>query len=341
MRPSGNSFRREAARFQKRAASGILARVKTRSFGRTDLVVSEYGLGCARIGGIFQGDPRGYIGLLHAAHAAGITVFDTADMYSQGESERLVGRAFRGRRDRIVIATKAGYVLPQRRRFVARLKPILRPLIRRLGLRRRQVPAGVRGTVLQDFSPSYLTSALEGSLRRLRTDYVDLFQLHSPPLEVVERGDWHHACETLKRQGKIRHFGVSCDSLDVGLAALRFPGVASLQFVLNLLEPAATSELLPRAHGAGVGGIARECLANGLLVKDKSQIDLKQYCQSPEQERRREEQLVEVRARAAAEGIPLARLALRYASQAEGVAVALIGASSEGQLRDLLRTLEP
>jgi aryl-alcohol dehydrogenase-like predicted oxidoreductase len=110
-------------------------------------------------------------------------------MYSQGESEALIGRAFRRRRHReIVIASKAGYCLPARRMLAARLKPFLRPLIQLLKIRRDRLPAGARGALAQDFSPGYLRKAVEGSLRRLRTDYLDLFQLHSPPAERRRAG---------------------------------------------------------------------------------------------------------------------------------------------------------
>src|SRR6187551_2050043 len=106
--------------------------MQARAFGNTSLVVSEFGLGCARIGGIFQTDPRGFIDLLSLAFESGITFFDTADMYSQGESEALIAKALRSRRDRIVIASKVGYCLPSRRMIIARLKPLLRPAVRLL-----------------------------------------------------------------------------------------------------------------------------------------------------------------------------------------------------------------
>jgi aryl-alcohol dehydrogenase-like predicted oxidoreductase len=311
--------------------------VQIRSFGSTDLKVSELGLGCARIGGIFQGDSGGFVDLLSAAFDGGINFFDTADMYSQGESEQLIGRTFRGRRDRVIIATKAGYSLPAQRRLAARLKPILRPVIRRLGLRRSSVPSSVRGELAQDFSPGYLKNAVEGSLRRLRTDYIDLFQLHSAPRSVMERDDWVGALEDVKRAGKIRHYGVSCDDLEAGVAALRFPGVHSLQVLLNLLEQGATERLLPSAHERGVGVIARETLANGLLVKSAASLDLKQYCKSPEEEVRRAEQLERYRQAAAAEGRALPAFALKYVTGLAGVAVALIGVSKIDQLRELLR----
>src|SRR3954447_21271753 len=87
----------------------MLCRMELRPFGPTGLRVSEIGLGCARLGGVFQGEAAGFLDVLSAALDAGINFFDTADMYSQGESEILLGRALRGRRDGVVIATKAGY----------------------------------------------------------------------------------------------------------------------------------------------------------------------------------------------------------------------------------------
>jgi aryl-alcohol dehydrogenase-like predicted oxidoreductase len=315
--------------------------VRVKTFGGTDLRVSELGFGCARIGGIFQGGGGGtFVDLLSAAHDAGITFFDTADMYSQGESEALVGQAFRGRRDRVVIASKAGYVLPGRRRLIARIKPLVRPLLRRLRIRRDQLPAAVRGTVSQDFSPAYLERAVEGSLRRLRTDYLDVLQLHSPPVEIVRRGTWQEALDKLRRAGKVRYYGISVDSFEAGLAALEFP-IASLQFVLSLLEQGATEALLPRARAKGVACIARECLANGLLVKHASEIDWTKYCASPQERARREGQLEPLRAEATSRGRPLAALALDYVRELDGISVALIGASSKPQLLDLLVQARP
>jgi aryl-alcohol dehydrogenase-like predicted oxidoreductase len=309
--------------------------VQQKVFGNTDLRVSELGFGCARVGGIFQAGSGGFVDLLSAAYDEGITFFDTADMYSQGESETLVGRAFRGRRDRVVIASKAGYVLPGRRRFIARLKPLIRPLLRSLKIRRERLPSAVRGTVTQDFSPAYLERAVEGSLRRLRTDYLDLLQLHSPPAEVIRGGAWQRGLENLKRAGKVRYFGISCDDLDAGHAALGFT-ISSLQLVVNLLERRGAEELVPRARAQGVGCIARECLANGLLVKAAGDIDWSKYCKTPEERAGRSEQLETLRAEAKAQGRPLSAHALAYVSGLEGVSVALVGASTKQQLLDLL-----
>jgi aryl-alcohol dehydrogenase-like predicted oxidoreductase len=305
-------------------------------FGNTSLQVSRFGLGCARLGGVFQSNTGGFLELLSFAFDSGVTFFDTADMYSQGESESLIGKAFRGKRDRIVVASKAGYSLPSRRRWAGRVKPLLRPLVRLLKLRRDQLPSSSRGVLSQDFSPVYLKTAVEGSLRRLRTDYLDILQLHSPPLEIVERGEWLPALEELKRTGKVRYFGVAVDSVEAGLAALRIPAVSSIQFTLNLLERGGAAELFPAAQRQGVGGIARECLANGLLAKPLSDIDLKGYCSSPEQVQQREQQLAELHREAKSTERTVLSRALAYPSSVPGVSVSLLGARNVEQLRALL-----
>jgi aryl-alcohol dehydrogenase-like predicted oxidoreductase len=309
-----------------------------RSFGKTGLQVSEIGLGCARIGGIFKNDPKQFVELLSAARDHGISFFDTADMYSQGESEILLGRAFHRRRDQVVIASKVGYCLPTQRRLIARVKPFVRPLIRLLRIKRGNLPSAVRGTIAQDFSPGYIRTAVEGSLRRLRTDHLDLLQLHSPPAEIVQRGEWGRAIEDLKRAGKVRHFGISCDTLDAATAALS-ADISSIQVVVSLLEPSFAQAIVPQAQQRGIAVIARECLANGLLVKPEHQIDLKVYCQTPEQEASRARELSVHRDAAQARGVPLARHALEYVTHTEGVSVALIGVSRIEQLTATLRDL--
>lgn len=310
------------------------------AFGKTDLKVAEFGFGCARIGGVFQGDPQSFVRLLAVARDGGINFFDTSDLYSQGESEALLGRVFGKRRSEVIITTKAGYCMPGRRKLAGRLKPILRPVIQALGIRRDRLPAAARGVLAQDFSPAYLTRAVEASLVRLRTDYVDLLQLHSPPAEVVERGEWEPALEALKRAGKLRYYGISCDSPEAALAALRFPNVSSLQFAFNLLEPGALETILPSARERGVACIARECLGNGLLVKPNAHtLDLSSYCSSPEQVEKRKEQLLALERQASERGVSIAQMALEFAGRTEGISVALLGARTPQQLRRLLDTL--
>jgi aryl-alcohol dehydrogenase-like predicted oxidoreductase len=315
--------------------------VERRRFGSTDLDVSVIGLGCARIGGIFQGEQGGFLDLLSAAVDRGINFFDTADMYSQGESEALLGKAFRGRRDKVIIASKAGYALPAQRKMIARIKPFVRPIIRLLGLKRENLPSSVLGAPTQDFSPQYLKRAIEGSLRRLGTDHLDLFQLHSPPADAVRAGEWASMLDSLRREGKIRWYGVACDAPEAALAALGFTGVSSLQIPMSLLEHAMADAVMPRAKERKVGVIAREILANGLLAKDVSTLDVKSYCRSPEETELRKRQLVAYREVAEKNGSTLVRLGLEFAMRTEGVSVALVGARSAAQLQQTLRHLEP
>ena len=311
--------------------------MKRRAFGSTGLQVSELGLGCARIGGIFQRDSAVFVRLLERAHDEGINFFDTADMYSQGESESLLGRAFRRRRDQVIIASKVGYCLPTQRRLIARVKPLVRPLIRLLRIKRENLPAAVRGELRQDFSPAYIRRALEASLRRLRTDYLDVLQLHSVPADVLRRDDWLEALEALKRAGKVRCYGISSDTLESASAALGHPGVSSLQVQVSLLEQRFANEVGLRAKQQNVAIIARECLANGLLVKPESEVDPKLYWNTPELLSAGLTALAAYRQAARAENKPLARLALEYATQVDGVAVALIGVRSVEQLEATLR----
>jgi aryl-alcohol dehydrogenase-like predicted oxidoreductase len=304
-----------------------------RRFGTTDLRVSQIGLGCARVGGIFQGGAAPFLELLDLALDRGINFFDTADMYSQGESEAILGRAFRGRRDRVILASKAGYKLPAQRRLAGRIKPLLRPLIRAFGLRRENLPPSMRGTPSQDFSPSYLRKAVEGSLRRLATDRLDLFQLHSPTAEVVQRGDWLAALEALKREGKIRWYGVSCDTPEAARAALQHEGVSALQLPLSLLDRRML-EILPLARGRGVAVIARECLANGLLAREQPPPP------GAEEQDGRISALPAVRKLASASGCSLPQLALHFVAALEGVSVTLVGARTPQQLVNLLGQFE-
>src|SRR5579871_6674816 len=162
------------------------------SFGKTGLQVSEIGFGCARLGGIIaqSASKREPVDALQRAYEQGITFFDTADMYTQGESETLLGRAFAGKRDKVIIASKAGYCLPSQRKLVARIKPLVKPVVRMLGIKRQSLPTGVSGKLSQDFSADYLTGAIEASLRRLNTDHLDLFQVHSPSTEVIASGEF-------------------------------------------------------------------------------------------------------------------------------------------------------
>jgi aryl-alcohol dehydrogenase-like predicted oxidoreductase len=307
--------------------------MRDRRLGGTDLTVSEVGFGCARLGGLFQGDDRaGGVRLLRTALDHGITLFDTSSMYTQGESERLLGEAFAGARESVVIATKAGYVLPAQRRLLAPLKPLLRPLIRRARLRGAQLPPALRGALSQDFSPAHLIRSAEQSLRRLRTDRIDLLQLHSPPSEMLENGDLLEPLERLRQQGKVRHYGVSCETTADVLLCLRLPEISSVQVRLSLLDGSALAEALPGAARRGLGVIARECYAGGLLSTPAAGVDLDTVVPEGPSHRRTLDRLRECERLAGRLGRPLPELALQFVLGQPGVSVTLLGMRHQAHL---------
>lgn len=240
-----------------------------KAFGNTEIQVSKIGFGCARLGGFLQSETRHEIkNLLCQALDEGITFYDTADMYCQGESERLLGEAFLHNRDKVFIASKGGYCLPGRRRVAATIKPLLKMLAGRFGIERKHLPKNLTGKLSQNFTSSYLSKAVEDSLIRLKTDHLDLYQLHSPPTFVIESADFIGILEKLKAEGKIRYYGISCETTDDAVLCLRYPGISSLQLGVGLLDPEALQSAIPDAASRGLAIIARGCFGGGLLKPD-------------------------------------------------------------------------
>jgi len=255
--------------------------VRYRQFGRTGWRVSEIGFGGARIGGLLSQDGGRAASLktLEAACDAGINFFDTADMYSQGESEILVGKAFRKNRDKVFIATKGGYCLPKRNRLIQFIKPFAKPIVRALGLRRRAVPASLAVTVSQDFSPDYLRGAVEASLQRLQSDYIDLYQMHSPPREELTAARIQDALgllARLKTEGKIREYGIALDSVYDAEHCLDMEGLASLQIPFGLMDLQALEDgVFDKVSERELGIIARGCFGGGALKQSLTEADLR------------------------------------------------------------------
>ena len=220
-------------------SSRATTRVRQRQLGRSGLAVSEIGFGAWGIGGNKDGavaygptDEAQSLDALSAALDAGITFFDTADLYGFGESERLLGKAFSGCRDRVVIASKGGMLDPQGR---------------------------------QDFTPAHLTTSLEESLKRLRTDYVDLYQLHGPALDQL--GTLTGPMDALRRQGKARAIGISLRAPEDGKRALEMYPFDAVQVNFNLLDQRAVdSGLMELCRERGAGIIVRTPLCFGFLT---------------------------------------------------------------------------
>jgi aryl-alcohol dehydrogenase-like predicted oxidoreductase len=298
--------------------------VRYRQFGKTEWRVSEIGFGGARIGGLLAQDGGRATSLktLEAACDAGINFFDTADMYSQGESEILVGKAFRNKRDKVFIATKGGYSLPRQKRLIQFIKPFAKPIVRALGLRRSAVPASLSGTVSQDFSPGYLREAVEASLRRLQSDHIDLYQLHGPPQKELTGSRLQDALGLLgrlKTEGKIREYGIALDSVYDALHCLDMEGLASLQMPFGLMDLQALLDgVFDKVSERQLGIIARGCFGGGALKQSLTEAELR--ASEPQWER-----ALQIKRLAAQMQRPALEAALQFALSIERISVTILG----------------
>ena len=208
--------------------------MERRVLGRTGRLVSVVGLGTWQLGAdwgeVSEADARA---VLDASAEAGVTFFDTADVYGDGRSEEIIGSYLADNPGSgITVATKMG----------------------------RRAPQEPESYTLANFR-----EWTDRSRRNLRTDRLDLVQLHCPPSAVVKDDQVYDALDTLVSEGAIAAYGVSVETVDEALAAIARPGVATVQIILNAFRLKPLDEVLPAASEAGVGIIARVPLASGLL----------------------------------------------------------------------------
>jgi aryl-alcohol dehydrogenase-like predicted oxidoreductase len=207
--------------------------MESRHVPRLDRSLSVVGLGCWQLGADWgEVDDDDAVATVRGALDSGVTVLDTADVYGDGRSERLVGRAVAGRDD-VLVATKAG----------RRADP--------------HVPAA--------FTAENLRAWTDRSRENLGVQTLDLVQLHCPPTPVYSTDAVFDALDQLVADGSVRAYGVSVERTDEALAAIARPGVATVQIVLNAFRLKPLEEVLPAAEEAGVGIVARVPLASGLL----------------------------------------------------------------------------
>jgi aryl-alcohol dehydrogenase-like predicted oxidoreductase len=207
--------------------------METRRLGKTGFDVSEVGFGAWAIGGAWgRTDDGESLAAMHAAVEAGVTFFDTADVYGDGRSERLIGRLLRERDERLVVATKFGRAEP--------------PDVARLGYDR-------------------LRSWLERSRENLGVEAVDLVQLHTPPWEAYYTPAVFDACDRLVDEGLVSAYGVSVEKVEEALKAIEYPGVATVQIIFNVFRQRPADLFFDQARRRDVGVIARVPLASGLL----------------------------------------------------------------------------
>lgn len=283
-----------------------------RALGTTGFSVSAIGLGCSHLGSHWRGRTRSdMIRLLHRAMDRGINFFDTADVYMQGESEELLGAVLRAERDDVVIATKGGFLRPINESAVARLRPYVWHVTNRIPALARALTKTRRLMMRQDFSHARLCAAVENSLRRLKRDRLDLFQLHSPPSTALERDGVLETLERLRADGKIRFFGLSyAESNEARLES----GIATVQLPIAPHRPAPLIELLLGARERRIGIIANQPLTKGTLLQQE--------------------------ARGAARVRSLAQAAIRYVCDQPGVSTVLTGTTSIAHLDENVAALE-
>ncbi|PEQ13716.1 hypothetical protein B2G71_05190 [Novosphingobium sp. PC22D] len=225
--------------------------------------LSPLGLGCSRIGSFNNPQSLGESrALIEAALDMGVTTLDTANIYGQGDSEKQIGRAVSGRRDKAFIVTKAGRGFSTKMRVLAPLKPLIKPALaarkRRSGPPESNAVSSRREDALRmDWSPHSLARSLDGSLARLGTDHVDGFLLHSPPAGIARDAGVAQALAELKAQGKVRHFGVSCDDRECFEAAMSMPGITLVQLPWTIVAGLRDQEVLHLAE-RGIAVMARE-----------------------------------------------------------------------------------
>jgi aryl-alcohol dehydrogenase-like predicted oxidoreductase len=291
--------------------------LRSRVLGTTGREVAEIGFGAWAIGGSWgETDDARSSEALHAAVDSGITFFDTADVYGDGRSERLIGRLLQERDETLVVATKFGRRAPQ---------------------------------VLESYSEQNLRAWLARSRENLGVDVVDLVQLHCPPSEAYYAPAVFEACDRLVEDGLVRAYGVSVEKVEEALKAIEYPGVATVQIIFNLFRQRPAELFFDQAVKRDVGVIVRVPLASGLLTGKLDRESLFAQDDHRAFNRHGEEfdvgetfsgvdydlglEVVEELRALVPEGATLAQLALRWILGFEAVSTVIPGAKTADQAR--------
>jgi aryl-alcohol dehydrogenase-like predicted oxidoreductase len=207
-----------------------------RTLGRTDWQVSTISFGAWAIGGGTFGTVTEdeSVGALHRALDRGVNFFDTADVYGDGLSERLLGRLRKERKDPFYITTKAGRRLPKQ--------------------------------TVEGYSKKNLNAFVDRSLKNLGVESIDLLQLHCPPTDLFYHPEAFDLCDDLVKAGKIRFYGVSVERVEEALKAIEYPGVQSVQIIYNIFRQRPADLFFSEARRKKVGILARLPLSSGMLA---------------------------------------------------------------------------
>ena len=289
-------------------------------------------------GGLYYHNKGESIAMVRKAVDEGVNFFDTSDHYSQGLSEQWIGEALKGRRQDVILATKAGTRYTRLGDLASRARPALRPFSRYLRPLKISIHRLRATQKRQDFSPAYLTRAVEASLKRLNTDYLDLFQLHKPPYPELKEGLWRDTLKKLQEQGKIRYYGIACATVDDAILCLNDPDIASVQIAISLLDLEAVPEFLNHTQQQSLGVIVRNPRAQGHLTTELSDIMAETYATN-----RRDFEARKQHARQFSFLVnnhrTLAQAALQFVLQLPGVTTAIPRAINVQQLMDNLGAL--
>ena len=282
--------------------------MQTRTLGRTGLEVTTVGFGSITIGGFFGPvDDAESMQALHASVDAGIRFIDTSDAYGAGRSEQIIGRFLRERsdRDQIIICTKGG----------------------------NNMVTGAR-----NFTPDYIRGCLEGSLKRLGIGVIDVYLLHNPSVQNLKAGDSFDLLDKFKAGGKIKHWGVSVNTLEECELAIACGQPAVMQMEYNLLEQDAAG-VFSKAKAAGVGVISRVPLKRGLLsgrFDEQSTFvegDRRRNILAPDKLPAMVTRVKRISEIVADYGRPLAEVAIRFCVSNPDVSVTIPGIRTPAQAR--------
>ncbi len=207
-----------------------------RRLGKTGMNISAISLGTWQVGGKWGSafNNENAAAILNSAVDAGINFIDTADVYSDGESEKAVGKVLKTRSEKIFVATKCG----------------------------RQIQPHVN----EGYQPAVLRKYVEDSLKRLQLETIDLIQLHCPPTQVYYRPEIFELFNDLKKEGKIQNLGVSVEKVEEALKAIEYDNVTTVQIIFNMFRQRPAQLFFEQAVKKGIGVIVRVPLASGLLT---------------------------------------------------------------------------
>ena len=296
----------------------------------TDLNISRVALGTLFIGGV---DETEAVSAIHYSLDQGVNMIDTAEGYGRGNTEEMIGRAIAGRRDKVIIATKGGLDWGQHADKAPR------------STEQHISMAGKRVDSFRNSNPAWITASIDSSLRRLKTDYIDLYQIHYPNTTTPWE-DTIAALEKAKAAGKIRYYGLSNFSVQQMQEWLKHGPIYSMQPPYNMLDRGIEEEILPFCRKSGIGILTYGSLGHGLL---SGKFNIETHPQDSRKELKvfkgdayaKNIAIVDkLKGFALSKEITIAQLAIAWVLAQPGITSALVGAKRPDQVKDNVKAAE-